>query len=168
MARRSLCSKAPGSLIADPKLAVQLHRRQPRGVSGHEVSRPEPHRQRQSRPMQHRARRHRGLPPAPLALPQRPSRQLEGFRLPAPPTPKAVGPAAGGQGLPTRLVVPKSGLELLQGLGEIGSAHLTPPSLAAFGGNPRGTTDKMVMDRGPTLACENSALIPGPAAPETA
>src|SRR5213593_821619 len=90
--------------------------------------------------MQHRARRHRGLPPAPLALPQRPSRQLEGFRLPAPPTPKAVGPAAGGQVLPTRLVVPKSGLELLQGLGEIGSAHLTTLSMGAFGVNPIGIT----------------------------
>src|SRR2546427_1782389 len=88
--------------------------------------------------MQPRPRRHRGLPPAPLALPQRPSRQLEGFRLPAPPTPKAVGPAAGGQVLPTRLVVPKSGLELLQGLGEIGSAHLTTLSMGAFGVNPIG------------------------------
>src|SRR2546427_11567922 len=91
--------------------------------------------------MQPRPRRHRGLPPAPLALPQRPSRQLEGFRLPAPPTPKAVGPAAGGQVLPTRLVVPKSGLELLQGLGEIGSAHLTTLSMGAFGVNPIGIRD---------------------------
>src|SRR3989449_10299548 len=90
--------------------------------------------------MQHRARRHRGLPPAPLALPQRPGRQLEGFRLPAAPTAKAVGPAAGGQVLPTRLVVPKSGLELLQGLGEIGSAHLTTLSMGAFGVNPIGIT----------------------------
>src|SRR5207245_8336550 len=102
------------------------------------VSRPDPHRQRQSRPMQHRARRHRGLPPAPLALPQRPGRQLEGVRLPAAPTAKAVGPPAGGQVLPTRLVVPKSGLELLQGLGEIGSAHLTTLSMGAFGVNPIG------------------------------
>src|SRR2546426_12668838 len=105
--------------------------------------------------MQHRARRHRGLPPAPLALPQRPSRQLEGFRLPAPPTPKAVGPAAGGQVLPTRLVVPKSGLELLQGLGEIGSAHLTTLSMGAFGVNPIGFTDKMAMGGGPRLHDEN-------------
>src|SRR2546426_12370616 len=113
--------------------------------------------------MQPRARRHRGLPPAPLALPQRPSRQLEGFRLPAPPTPKAVGPAAGGQVLPTRLVVPKSGLELLQGLGEIRSAHLTTLSMGAFGVNPIGLTplSRRLADRGSLARAEREGFAAG-------
>src|SRR6266851_1010389 len=103
-----LVQERPGCLVADLELALQLHRRQSGCMSGHEVGGPEPHRQRQPRPMQDRARRQRGLPSARLALPEPPLRQLEDFSLPALPTAKAVRPSASGQVLPTRIVIPES------------------------------------------------------------
>src|SRR3546814_16226363 len=69
--------------------------------------------------MQDRARCHRGLPAAPLALPQPPARQLEGLGHPTVPAAKAVGPPARRQVLSTRVVIPALGLDLLQRLGEI-------------------------------------------------
>ena len=131
-----LVQECPRRLVADPELALQLDRRQPRGMGGHEVGGPEPHRQRQPRPMQDRARRQRRLPFAHLALPQPPVRQLEGVSLPASRTAKALWPPASGQVLPTRVVVSESDLELLQRLGEIGPAHLPTLPMGAFGVNP--------------------------------
>ena len=129
----------PGRLVAEPELALPLHGRQPGGMSGHEVGGPEPYRQWQPRPMQGRARRQGGLPSARRALPQPPVRELEGGPLPASRTAKALWPPASGQVFPTRVVLPESGLELLQGLGKIGPAHLATRPMRSFGVNPIGT-----------------------------
>ena len=129
----------PGRLVAEPELALQLHGRQPGGMSGHEVGGPEPYRQWPPRPMQGRARRQGGRPSARLALPQPPVRELEGGPRPASRTAKALWPPASGQVFPTRVVLPESGLELLQGLGKIGPAHLATRPMRSFGVNPIGT-----------------------------
>jgi len=55
-------------------------------------------------------------------------------------TAKPVGPSARRQVLPTSLVVPEPGLELLQRLGEIRPAHPATLSVGPFGVNPIGTT----------------------------
>jgi hypothetical protein len=39
-----LVQERPGRLVAEPELALQLHRRQPRSVGRHQVGRPEPNR----------------------------------------------------------------------------------------------------------------------------
>ena len=129
----------PGRLVAEPELALQLHGRQPGGMSGHEVGGPEPYRQWQPRPMQGRARRQGGLPSARLAWPQPPVRELEGGPLPASRTAKALWPSASGQVFPTRVVLPESGRKLLQGLGKIGPAPLATLPMGSFGVNPIGS-----------------------------
>src|SRR6266852_6143700 len=86
--------------------------------------------------MQDRARRQGGLSATRLALPQPPVRQLERLSLPALPTAKAGWPSAGGKVALTSVVVPKSALELFQGLWEIGLAHPATLSVGAFGVNP--------------------------------
>src|SRR5712692_7707546 len=108
-------------------------------MGGHEVGGPEPHRQRQPRPMQDRAGRQRDLPSARLTLPQPPLGQLEGLTLPALHTAKALRPSASGEVLPARVVIPESCLKFLQRPWEIGPAHLATLSIGVFGVNPIGT-----------------------------
>lgn len=135
-----LVQERPSRLVAEPELAVQLYGRQSGGMSGHQVGGPEPHPQRQPRPMQDRARRQGGLPAARLALPQPPVRQLERSPLPASRTAKALWPPASGQVRPARVVLPESGLELLQGLGKIETTHLATLPMGPFGVNPIANT----------------------------
>jgi hypothetical protein len=142
MAPAELVQERPGRLVAQPELALQLDRRQPRCVSGYQVRGPEPDRQRHPRPMQDRARRRRSLPIACLALPEPPARQLEGARRPAVPAAKPLGPPARRQVRSTPLVVPEPGLKLLQGLGEIRPAHPAILRMGVFGVNPIDRTNE--------------------------
>ena len=140
-----LVQERPGRLVADPELALQLDRRQPGGMGGHQLGGPEPDRQRHPGPMQDRAGRHRDLPATRLALPQPPLRQLEGPGWPALPTPKPLRPSARRQVLPAPLLIPESRLELLQGFGEIGPAHATTLRMVPFGVNPIGSTHEIAL-----------------------
>src|SRR6516225_3086434 len=142
-----LVQERPGRLVAQSELALQLHRRQPRCVSGHQVRGPKPDRQRHPRPMQDRARRHGRLPIACLALPQSPARQLEGARRSAVRAAKALGPAARRQVRSTPLVVRESGLKLFQRLGEIRPAHAAILRMGSFGINPIGSSQLISLCR---------------------
>ena len=135
-----LVQECPGRLVADPELALQLDRRQPGGMGRHQISSPEPDRQRHPGPMQDGAGRPRDLPATRLALPQPPLRQLEGPGGPALATSKPLGPAARRQVLPAPLLIPESRLKLLQRLGEIGPTHSSTLRMGAFGVNPIGST----------------------------
>lgn len=59
-----LLRKQPGRAVGEPELPLQLLRRHAVGMGGHEVSCPEPYRQRQLGPVHHRPGRYRGLPSA--------------------------------------------------------------------------------------------------------
>ena len=119
-----LVQERPGRLVTDPELTLQLDRRQPGRMGRHEAGRPEPYRQRQPRTMQNRPRSQGGLPATRFALPQPPSRQLEDFCLPTSRTANSLWPPAGGQVLPTHVVVPEPSLELLQRPGKVRAPHL--------------------------------------------
>ena len=79
------------------KLPLQEKRRDATFIRGHEVSRPEPNRQRRFRVMQNRPCRMGDLIPAPSALPAPWYHDFERTLLPAPRAEEAIRPAAHSQ-----------------------------------------------------------------------
>jgi hypothetical protein len=111
---------------AVPELPLELPRREPRRMRGHQVGSPEPIAQGHARPMHHRPRCDRGLVATRAALQQPPDRhRIGGRHISAPRTPILVRPP--------RLVSPagalrsKTHLELGEGLREVGTRR--PPVL---------------------------------------
>ena len=121
-AAAQLGTNQPSRLVGtEGELALQLQRRDPVGVGGHQIRRPEPRRQRQLGVMQDGSSSDRGLPAAFGAF-IRPSFgfQLPGLAAAAPRTDKPVRPTRRKKVLGASGLVAEALLKLDQGAGKVG------------------------------------------------
>ena len=115
----------PGRFIpAQGELALQEQRRETALVSRHQVSGPEPNRQRNFCVMQDRSGRQRNLMPTTGALPTPQLHQFVCSPLSASSTNEAIGPATGGQVLLTRFIAREFRLEFAQRLRKRRARHV--------------------------------------------
>ena len=114
----------PGRLVtSQTQLALQEKRRDATFIRGHEVSRPEPNRQRRFRVMQNRPRRKGDLIPTTSALPAPRFHDLVRTPVPAPRADEAIRPAALRQIFLASFFGSEHRLELAQGFRKRWARH---------------------------------------------
>ena len=109
-----LVPDAPRRVVGDPQMAVQLHRRDPFLVLGHEVEGLEPHRQRQLGGVEDGSRGNRGLAMAAMALLELAAGQLAVAVMATVGAHEAIGPSPSVQGVEALVFGSVEGEEFVQ------------------------------------------------------